>query len=531
MLKVFLGFLVSAAVLLASMYAPFLGRGVHAISTSILITHIQAGGVGAATQEFVVLYNNSAEEIDITGWCLTNKTGATIACFAPPLTGQAIYLPAHQYAVIVSNTFLATLPVGSIATVYTPTNQSSGSITGSSDTISLLDHTGQVVDSHNWTSPLSAGMHFERHVADIPEQYIDTDGNGDWSVTQANPLPVDGTEIDTTIADICPNIQGIQSGLTNEQELNGIGECIDKPIALILITELLPNAIGTDVGNEFVELYNPNEWSVQLSDYKLYIGPDFNDGFEFPAGSSLDSHSYKSFSNSEIPFSLLNSSSRVSVVSKTGSVVSQSPAYGDPEDGQSWGVINEVWQYMNKPTPGAENLVMDMSLVAEQVSTLQQCAMNQYRSPETNRCRLLSSMVSAVTPCKDGQYRSEETNRCRNIATDAKVVTPCDEGEERNIETNRCRKVVAVSQPALCKEGQERNPDTNRCRTVTKMPNAEYRVLGAKTENGGSGYILAAIAGVLIVASGYAVWEWHEEIGNLYRKCRRKIIRFARIHK
>jgi hypothetical protein len=114
---------------------------------------------------------------------------------------------------------------------------------------------------------------------------------------------------------------------------------------------------------------------------------------------------------------------------------------------------------------------------------------------------------------------------------DAKIVTACNEDEERNPTTNRCRKIVVASVAAACKEGQERNLETNRCRTVTKMPSADYAVLGAATENEGNWYVWAVIGGVVLLALGYAIWEWHDEMGKFFRQQYVRVIRFARPHK
>jgi len=533
MLKVFLGFVVSVVVLLASACVPGLIPKAHAASATVIMTHIQAGGVGAATQEFVVLYNNTAEDIDITGWCLTNKSNVTLACFNVPLAGQAIYIPKYGYATAVSSAFAATMPNGIFTVVYTPTNQSSGGITGSADTISLIDHTGTLADRQGWSVSLSSGMHYERIGVGTPMAYIDTDSVADWSTafTELGKFPSDDTWVDTVAYDLCQNIDGTQSVLPPGMEIIG-DDCMPAVIIKIDITEILPNAAGNDDGAEFIELYNPNDFTVRLSDYRFFIGPEFNDVYDFPNDSEIEAHGYKSFSNADIPFNLLNSSSRVRLALQNGIVVSEVPAYENPKDNRSWAYIDGMWQYTNVPTPGLPNNVPDESTGEEVVAPIQQpCAANQYRSMETNRCRLISSPVGTVTPCKDNQYRSEETNRCRNIVADTKASTPCDADEERNAETNRCRKIVAALQPAPCKEGQERSSETNRCRTITKMPNADYGVLGAETKNSGNWYMWFAVGGVLLLAVGYAVWEWHEEIGKFFKNRYLRVIRFARIRK
>lgn len=530
MLKVFLGFVVSVVVLLLSAYVSQVVPRVYAASASVLITHIQAGGVGAATQEFVVLYNNSPDEVDISGWCLTNKGGAVITCFTPPL-GQALYLPAYKHAVAMSTTLANVTSSETATAIYTPVSQSSGSITGGSDTVSLIDHTGALVDRQAWTTSLAGGMQFERHGAGDPLLYQDTDTAADWSITLPGVLPADETELDTTIFDVCPNIEDIQLTLPVGKELNALGECIDQVIIRIEITEVLPNAVGSDTGNEFIEIYNPNDFDVDLKNYSLYVGPQLSDSYSFPTDTVLSAYSYKSFTNSAIDFNLLNTSSKVLLALKNGIVVSEVLPYQSPKEGQSWAFIDGIWQYTDYPTPGRENVFLIDEVLEDALSVAKPCAVNQYRSLDTNRCRLLSTLGVAVTPCKDGQYRSEETNRCRNIASDVKTITPCDEDETRNLETNRCRKIVAAATPAPCKAGQERSPDTNRCRTVTKMSDVGYGVLAAEAKGGGNWYVWAAVGGVLLLAISYAIWEWHVEVGKFLRTRYFKVLRFARLHK
>ncbi len=144
------------------------------------------------------------------------------------------------------------------------------------------------------------------------------------------------------------------------------------------------------------------------------------------------------------------------------------------------------------------------------------CRDDQYRSPETNRCR---NIVVASVPkaCKEGQYRSEETGRCRSIvATVASVLKPCADDQFRNPSTGRCKKIASaedIVQP--CDSGYERNPETNRCRKVvveaSSVPDVPFAVANASD---GSKSFAAwwAIAGVGVLALAYAGWEWRDDL-------------------
>jgi len=363
-----------------------------------------------------------------------------------------------------------------------------------------------------------------------------------------SPLGYDIDEHGDCVMDICLNIDGIQQVLPDNMELdvdnncNYHDECLNLPdiqskipsgykiganndclldLLPLQITELLPNAIGVDDGNEFIEIYNPNDSDVVLENYVIYTGTNLT-VYNLPTDAHIGPKKYVSFLNSDINFTLNNTSSNVKLSSSDGTIIDETPIYSNPGDGMAWALIDGAWNYTNRPTPGTPNLSSLIEVKTKEVvivkSNLQPCAANQYRSPDTNRCRLIVvASSSAPVPCKNGQYRSEETGRCRNIATDANVLTPCAEGQERNPATNRCRSiavaaVLGASDLAPCKAGQERNPDTNRCRNVvSSVPTAAYAP--EQTYEVSNNYVLWwSLAGVGFVAVVYGVWEWRQEI-------------------
>jgi hypothetical protein len=63
------------------------------------------------------------------------------------------------------------------------------------------------------------------------------------------------------------------------------------------------------------------------------------------------------------------------------------------------------------------------------------------------------------------------------------------------------------------------------------MPSADYGVLGAETKSGGNWYVWATVGGVVLLALGYAVWEWHVEMKTFFHNQYVRILRFARLRK
>jgi hypothetical protein len=188
--------------------------------------------------------------------------------------------------------------------------------------------------------------------------------------------------------------------------------------------------------------------------------------------------------------------------------------------------------FTNQPTPGLPNLLPLDSAdapVVTVVTGLKACAVNQYRSPDTNRCRVVASSPS-LAACKDGQYRSEETNRCRSIATDAAAVKTCSDDQVRNPDTGRCKKIATVDEIKDCGEGRERNPATNRCRNVVATASSNLTG-GVRLASASAASVLGwwAAGIVAFVACGYAALEWRGEIGQWVRE-RWSRLRYNKTH-
>ncbi len=580
-----------------------------AISESIVISQVQLGDGSSAKNEFVELYNNSSQDIEITNWCLYYQSSgldsnrSKMVCFAPKAVGVHIFLPSHANLFIASNEFLINhLDAGSDFAF-------SVSLSGVAGYVKLFDSNDVEIDQVGWgvstpennlIGPVPNGKVLSRvalgelvlkdtdissvdFIIDNPRvtyQYGATEDRIDicLNIDGIQEIIPNGYQIDklggcqSIPVDICPNIAGDQFVMPNGFGFDNDGNCqidfcmnivgiqetlpdnfdqvlfdcnehdecvnikgyqhilpdnyyrselgICSELALpLIITEILPNVIGIDDGNEFIEIYNPNDVAVDLTDYLIYTGLNYDKFYSFPVGLVIASKSYLTVSNDDIKFTLLNTSGRVRIAAISGQVIDDSDSYVNPIEGESWSLINGVWKYTNQVTRSAENIDYIAEEIEEVVVELKPCAVGYYRSSETNRCRKIIDTSTELAPCKDGQYRSEETGRCRNIVSDVVALVPCSEGEERNPATNRCRKIASVlAATSDCPSGQTRNPETNRCKSIAikTVPSASYKPKVAAEYS--SEIINASILSIIAIALVYGVWEWHWEISRLIKK-------------
>jgi hypothetical protein len=513
------------------------------------------------------------------------QIGSKLGCFVPSGENFHLYLPSYSYAFAASTVLLQNQPnIGSDITFSAGLSGTAGHVRIVDAMTNEVDRVGwglgaALPETLFATAP-SAGNILQRKHVPSSQALQDTDNNSaDFEVIPAMNSYTYGSLYE--VEDICTNILGVQATVPDGLTTDGSGNCLPPPADLctnidglqtevpsgylldadglcqadacanldslqtsvpdgyylndqaicmldlkpLRLNEILPNPVGSDDGNEFIELFNPNNVAIDLTQYRLQIGSDTPKVYSFPATSVVPALGYSVFSNNDIAFTLVNSAGVISLISADNQIVDTPPPYSNAADGMAWALINGMWQYTNQPTPGSQNLpsVEPDSVETIVATTLKPCASNQYRSPDTNRCRLIvTSSGSTLAPCKDGQYRSEITNRCRSIAADVNALTPCAANQERNPDTNRCRLVASTAAAlSVCKPGQERSPDTNRCRTVasTAVPSVGFAVEPiADSPSVSIGWWVAG--GAAVVAFAYGIWEWHVEVGKLFHKVR-----------
>ena len=553
-------------------------------SPDVVIAQLYPGATNIATQEFVELYNNSTLAVNVTGWCVsyvsaTGGTSTKLGCLTAPDNSTSLWLKAGGYATFISNEYQSAFQTKADVTF-------AGGMSATAGHVRLTNAANSEVDRLGWgnavnsevapaTAPANAKSLLRKSI--VPNGLQDTDINAN-DFLQSTPLlhasdvyeVVTVIDVCTNISDIqlvmpigyltdenglcqpdsCLNIAGLQTSVPLHYDSDPSGNCLEHDecsnltgtqviipenmlrgdvntciwdIVPLQLTELLPNAIGTDTGNEFIELYNPSNRIVDLSLYSIVVGVNGEKSYSFPKGVTIAPGEYRAFNDDVTKLTLINTISRVQLVAVDGSQVADSGNYESPADGQSWALIGDSWQYTNQPTPGASNapsapeeiVIIDAT---DTSSNSAPCPAGKYRNPRTNRCRSIESDATVLASCDTDQYRNPETGRCRKI-TIAQTTSLCKDGQYRSEETNRCRNIVTASSQKPCKETQYRSEETGRCRNLpaSGVPAAAFAVQPI-AETGMAFVGWWALGGVGLLAVGYAGWEWRREIANSWQR-------------
>ena len=498
------------------------------VSAQMLVSEVKIGDSSSARNEFIEIYNSGKEDFEITNWCLQYTTSSQVnyrlSCFFPSEDNVHLFLPASGFALAVSSELL-----NDPASLMAADISFSARLSGASGYVSLIDNYSNQIDDIGWgqegvdnnlISPPVDNLIFKRKMS--PDGVMQDTGiyrddfefssmKTEYSIGNIYELKdlcpnIDGIqalvpdgydnstgECQLLVIDICPNIDGTQSTIPDGFLIDTDFNCINTDVCLNLpdiqltipddyilrndnceekslpidITEIYPNAVGSDDGFEFIEIYNPNLVNVNLENYSINVNGKKYNLSQTPL--EIKPNDYRAFYNYDVKFSLLNSLANIFIYSNDDTYLGEKIEYKSPKEGESWAFIDGSWRYTNQPTPNSKNM----------------------------SSKIISKIIieTQLKPCGPGQYRNPETNRCRNIVSSSdSTLKPCEPGYERNPETNRCRKIVNTSIPSVGYKVEQIDEQTN------------------------NGVLITSIAGVGTMAVGYGLWEWRKDFAKLLKK-------------
>jgi len=160
-------------------------------------------------------------------------------------------------------------------------------------------------------------------------------------------------------------IESLSSGGTAVSDMPTI-PLADIGLMAPQITEILPNPVGTgnDSTDEFIELYNPNTVSFDLTGFGLQTGLTALHNFMFPKGASLPAKSFVAFYAPDTKLSMSNTASQVKFLDPFMNSISSTAAYTKAGDGNAWALAKGKWYWTTTPTPAKANKINEPLITA-----------------------------------------------------------------------------------------------------------------------------------------------------------------------
>ena len=387
--------------------------------SSVIITEIQTGAKTAG-DEFIELYNQTDQPVDITGWQLRISTisapdSTSLLTDVAAVDDQPILLDGKTHFVlklataateiIANQTYTTPLTkTDKTLALFAPNWQSCQleaqdvvawsaeanaektrgegrplAISESKDRLIVryIDDAGEYLDTDDNLADfvlenVESGAD-ELAVAvgatpgfintDLAPQRVETEDFGAPSALASLPLGDCGVPGETPESPPSTNDPGNgdnDPGSGQEQEeappVIPAGNVGLKPPQL---SELLPNPASpqADADDEYVELYNPNDQPFDLSNYILEAGLITKHRFVFTEATILAPRSFVAFFSVDTRLTLSNTSGQVRIIDPLGDVMVETDRYDSAKAGQAWLLANGVWQWTTKPTPNGINAI------------------------------------------------------------------------------------------------------------------------------------------------------------------------------
>jgi len=374
------------ATMLCSLIGAMPASLASADTTSIPSLVISQLKITSSNGQLIVLYNATGNGLDISkyqleyfnSYDLTKATSSRLIALSGTLAPHSYYIVSDDTQPLCYSAVVSSMSLGFSSTAgYLEVLGINQATPGSSVAPSLEDYVGwsKTAASGAQTLPTSTAASLLRQPFDLANKpSIKTAGTGTW--LQVKPDTVNPCNLVTNVTAPKPVITAMNILLPSieppftvveDEDLSDVDMVSssaklpksDEGLMAPKITELLPNpdSTGDDTTDEFIEIYNPNPTSFDLTGFSLKTGITTMHTYVFPSGTTLPSLSFAAFYSKETKLSLSNTTSQAQLIDPMGNMISDTDIYLSAKDGQAWILANGIWDWSITPTPNMANIV------------------------------------------------------------------------------------------------------------------------------------------------------------------------------
>ena len=157
-----------------------------------------------------------------------------------------------------------------------------------------------------------------------------------------------------------PEPAAAAAGETAVSSSGEVGPPISYP-AGVFINEVLANAEGPDEENEFIELYNSNNFEIDLSGWKISDSAGSITNYIFPNDKKMGPFGFLALKRPETKITLNNDQDQLTLYSPD-KAVKDTMSYNSAPNGQSYNKTAPGWQWSLNLTPGSANSIARQAL-------------------------------------------------------------------------------------------------------------------------------------------------------------------------
>jgi len=351
----------------------------------VLISEIFPNPVGADNvDEFIELFNNSDQSVNMTGWRLSDATSKKYEL-------KNLIIPAKSYTVIyrkdsglaLNNDFdlielfqpLVAKPLqivkyddakegwsyGVVNATTTPLVYSwSETITPALiNSVKIINHPPLV--DFSYSGELRVGQIVSFDSSDT----IDEDKDKLFFTWNLDNIAT-SSDANTMFIFLDPGVKQISLEVSDGKQSVKVEKLIEVVVnddtfmlantnqpVYVSLSEFLPNPEGADTDGEWIELYNNSDALINLSGWKIDDGNGGSSPYVIK-NLTLPARGFGVIGREESKVALNNSSDSVRLFNSIGSMFDE-VAYSSPKEGYSYALIDGVWAWTNILTPDRAN--------------------------------------------------------------------------------------------------------------------------------------------------------------------------------
>jgi len=300
----------------------------------------------SSADEWIELYNKTNQDINLDGWGLYKEGGKTLI---EPLTGT---IKAKSYYLIerTDDSTISNIPAS-----QEPSSWGGYGLKNSGEHLQLLDQNSAIIDEINCIDGWFAGDNSTKATMERRDSLVTGNNPKNWQ-TSKNPGGTPKTEnsLGKTDTELEP---GTVTTSIPTSTKNTVSRSESKVYPQnIFINEVLPSPEGSDAKNEWIEIFNGNNFEVDISNWKIQDTIGNITTYSFPEGTKIKAKGFLVLARPQTKITLQNSGDTLNLIQPDGIII-DTITYRKAPLNQSYNRTESDWQWSTVLTLGSSNII------------------------------------------------------------------------------------------------------------------------------------------------------------------------------
>lgn len=298
------------------------------------------GTINSANDEWLELYNNTGKPLNLDNWVLKADDGTPEIKLSGPISTNGFYL--------LERTDDNSVPAISADLIY------KGALGNGGEDLKLYDNLNNLIDEVNCSGKWFTGNNTTKQTMERINPLMSGNEPSNWQASQ-NPNGTPKAQNSIILATDATKETRAPKETEKPNESTEVGSPQTYPEGIVL-NELLPSPEGPDEQNEWIELFNQNNFEVELSGWQLSDKIGQTNNYTFPKETKISARGFLALPRPVTKITLNNSGDGLKLIQLDGKIVDEVD-YEKAPMGKSYNLTQFGWEWSTILTPGSLNII------------------------------------------------------------------------------------------------------------------------------------------------------------------------------